>query len=598
MAMYPTLQSVYPSQQVTDTFRGYNHNPKIAGSEFYEMTNLTSDCYPLLANRPKRGKVKTLSAPRALLGKSQLAYIDGTSLFYGEEDLTAYLGAAGFVLSDDEAMLPKQLVSMGAYMVIFPDKLYINTENYEDCGSLEAVFSTSEGSAVTYTICTADGENYGTPTVSSSAPADPVGGALWLDTSDTIHALRIYSEQSDLWTDIATVYVKISAAGIGTQFADYDGVTISGAAADDGGILASQLDDLNGSHVIYSRTDDSIVVVGLLDQVYTQTTGSVTVERRVPDMDFVTEASNRLWGCKYGLVDGETVNEIYCCALGDFKNWRRYMGISTDSYAASVGTDGPWTGAVTYLGNPIFFKETCLHKVYISASGAHQIVDTACRGVQKGSHRSLTVVGETLFYKAPGEICAYDGSLPVSVSSNLGTVRYGEAVGGAYRDKYYLSMTDADDNAHLFVYDTLRKLWHREDDSAVQMFASCGGELYFTDGDGTLWSVGGSAGEAEGEIQWSATTGLMGYSTVERKYISRFNLRMMLPVGSNAEVFVQYDSDGVWHPAGSMVGRGTGTFMLPVRPRRCDHFQVRLQGTGDFRLFSFSKLFEKGSDEP
>ena len=56
------------------------------------------------------------------------------------------------------------------------------------------------------------------------------------------------------------------------------------------------------------------------------------------------------------------VNELYACKLGDFKNWNCFLGISTDSYVASVGTDGPWTGAVTYLGNPIFFKETCLHK--------------------------------------------------------------------------------------------------------------------------------------------------------------------------------------------------------------------------------------------
>ena len=41
---------------------------------------------------------------------------------------------------------------------------------------------------------------------------------------------------------------------------------------------------------------------------------------------------------------------------------------------------------------------------------------------------------------------------------------------------------------------------------------------------------------------------------------------------------------------------GLGTFLLPVRPRRCDHFEVRLQGEGDVCLYSFARVFEKGSD--
>ena len=36
--------------------------------------------------------------------------------------------------------------------------------------------------------------------------------------------------------------------------------------------------------------------------------------------------------------------------------------------------------------------------------------------------------------------------------------------------------------------------------------------------------------------------------------------------------------------------------MLPVRPRRCDHFEMRLTGTGDVRVFSIAKIMEQGSD--
>ena len=97
-------------------------------------------------------------------------------------------------------------------------------------------------------------------------------------------------------------------------------------------------------------------------------------------------------------------------------------------------------------------------------------------------------------------------------------------------------------------------------------------------------------------MKWAAETGLIGYTTVEQKYVSRFNLRMLLPRGSRADMYIQYDSDGVWHHCGHMEGVGTKSFLLPVRPRRCDHFRLRIEGEGEVRVYSFAKILETGSD--
>ena len=82
----------------------------------------------------------------------------------------------------------------------------------------------------------------------------------------------------------------------------------------------------------------------------------------------------------------------------------------------------------------------------------------------------------------------------------------------------------------------------------------------------------------------------------DRAYGLRLNLRMILPVGSTARVEIQYDSNGIWHEAGTMTGRGTNSFLLPLRPRRCDHFRFRISGTGDMKLYSLARLYESGSD--
>ena len=74
---------------------------------------------------------------------------------------------------------------------------------------------------------------------------------------------------------------------------------------------------------------------------------------------------------------------------------------------------------MNYQGYPTFFKETVLHRISVSGAGAHRVTDTPCRGVQKGSWRSLCVVNEVLYYKGRTEICAYDGSVPVAVILSL-----------------------------------------------------------------------------------------------------------------------------------------------------------------------------------
>ena len=114
---------------------------------------------------------------------------------------------------------------------------------------------------------------------------------------------------------------------------------------------------------------------------------SVSIDRTVPDLDFICESNNRLWGCKYGIENGQVVNEIRASKLGDFRNWSCFMGISTDSYAASIGTDGAFTGAISQRGYPVFFKENAIHRVSGSSPSSFSIQTTNARGVQTGSWR-------------------------------------------------------------------------------------------------------------------------------------------------------------------------------------------------------------------
>ena len=593
----PELYELKTSRDLIDAFGGYNHNPRISEAEFFDMKNMSSSQYPILAPRGKRGIYASPESPQGMIAKDTLCYVDGSAMV-----VDGYRVEMG--MSTDEDMCPKTLVSMGAYIIILPDKMYLNTADLTDFGRIEAKFETT--TPVRFSLCKIDGAEYGVQ-ATMSPPETPENQELWIDASTFPHTLKQWSESSSMWVSIGTTYIKISSegSGLGKQFEKYDGVTISGlkdttiinnatglAASEDEGL--SQID---GSFIIWEKGDDYIVIVGMLDRTIT-IQNSITITREMPTMDFIIESENRLWGCHYGVnKNGDVVNEIYASKLGDFKNWNCFMGISTDSYAASVGTDGVFTGAVTHLGYPLFFKEKCMHKVFGNYPSNYQIQTTACRGVQRGSEKSLAIVNEVLYYKSTMAVCAYDGSLPTEISSALGENLYYDAVGCAHGNKYYIDMKDRAGKWNLFVFDTAKGMWHREDDVRVQSFCSCRDELYFIDADkGTIKTVYSSADTDEKAVKWMAESGVIGTSSPDKKYVSRITVRMSLDIGARVSFFAQYDSAGEWEHLCTMSGTSLRSFSVPIRPKRCDHFRLRIDGEGDGKIYSISKTIEEGSD--
>lgn len=584
---YPKLTPPAAQRQYIETFGGYNQNPRIGDGEFAHMENMTSQAFPVLSPRPPRGYYVRSADPEAMLYKEEVFYISSGCVYHKD-------GLVDWALK--RYPQGRAMVSMGAYVVILPEKIWFNSARYIEgngtvdkdkrFGSCEAAFRLKEES-VQISPCRADGTVYdGSVTKGDIPPEEPQPGDLWIDTSGAAPAPKQWSQDS--WQEILTSYVRIDAHGIGEDFAQYDGVEVSG-------LTAETLSGLNGSNVIWAKGDDYIVLRGFLAEPVTQAV-TMTVSRTMPEMDFVIECGNRLWGCRYGEnAQGKFVNQIYCSKLGDLTNWNSFMGISTDSAVINLGSDGPFTGAVSYMGHPIFFKENVLHKVYISPTGAHSVVETPCAGVQEGCGKSLAVVGNTLYYKSRSGIMVYDGSQPVALPPVFGSAQYDSAVAGAFRDRYYVSMRRADDTHHLFVYDTQKGLWHREDDLQVQEFAAGRDKLYAISGSDIL-ILAGADEPTEGPVSWLVRTGPMGIRTPDRQYLSRLNVRISLEQGAEASFYVQYDFSPRWEHLCTVTSGDLRSFEVPIRPKRCDYMRLEIRGRGDGRIYSFAKTLEQGSD--
>ena len=560
----PTLRRLWTSRRTVDAFGGLNRSPRTGEGEFAQMENLSSDFYPVLAPCPPRERLD-ITGVTSLGAGQHLFYTQGTELVLGDRRIDLGLSPDG----------NKILVKMGAYVVVFPDKKYASTLENGDCGGLEARF---EAANAVLTPCTLEGADRIPDYIQSAEPLSPENGTLWLDTAASPAVLKEWSAASNLWAAVETAYVRIEAPGIGVPFRQYDGVTLSGAEA------------LDGANVIWQAGSDFAVVSGVLEgQKHMR---GLVLSRTVPEMDYVIECGNRLWGCRAGTDRlGNPVNEIYASKLGDFRNWNCFMGLSTDSYAVTVGTQGPFTGAITYLGNPLFFKEDCLYKIYGSYPAAFHVQSTACRGVAQGGGESLAIVGETLFYKSPMGVCAYDGSLPAEVGRNLGFDPLEGGVGAGFGGKYFLSLQEHTGTDALYVYDKLLGQWHRETGFGARQMVSHAGKLYGLDKNGGLWLLRG--GKSRARVKWMARTGRISGWDGKRMVLKSLELQLLLANRARMDISVRYDDRGAWERIGTLTGSDR-RFLLPIRPKPCSHLELLLEGEGDVRLLSLTRVLRQG----
>ena len=576
----PYLQQRGRNRSITTDFRGLNLSQGIGDGEWAWMQNMDTREYPAVARRQKRVHVATLNKPNGLCATDRLCFVDGVKFYYN-----------GFYYGDVEDS-EKTLVPMGAKIAIFPDKKLFDTTTLSFTDMEQKNVSSG---TVRVTLAKGDGTPYGEYTEGGTAPENPENGQLWLDTSGDAPVMKTWSEAQGLWVAEATTYVLVSATGLGQGLKALDGVTVSGL--EEGG--------LNGDWILTDAGPDYILFTGILQKALTQT-GEVRVERTCPEMDFVVEKDNRLWGCS------SADHEIYCCKLGDPTNWRAYQGVATDSYAVTVGTPGPFTGAAVSGSAVIFFKENCLHRVYGTQPSNFTVYVDNLRGVQQGCHKSAVRVNEYLYYKSVFDVCVYADSEVAGISAALGTESYKNAVAGVCGNRLYLSMEDQEGAWQLLVYDTAAGVWTREDGTHALGFASCLTETFMLRADGELYAllpgeynkdffmVGSdytvyAQEETDEEVSWELRTGEILRELPDHKYIGKIQLYLELDPGARAEVALRRDG-GAWETVQELSGGDQRRCTLPIYPRRCDRMEIRLTGVGHARLVNWSKYVGYGSE--
>lgn len=609
------LNQLTGSRQLLRAFGGINETYSCSEAELSAALNFSGRGFPALQTRALRKKVRDVEKVSGMYHLNGLLICRGTGLEYAPDGQTGRTAAVTLenVLTDDR----KALAGMGSKVLIWPDRLAFDTET----GQLEPLGAKWELGDRKMTVCPCDteGKMYEVAGAGDTEPESPEDGQLFLkgeagNLYDYESVLEKWSAKSGKWVQVLVNTVRMTCPGIGSLLKEGDTVTLTGMPQAVCDALAA---DLNGEIVVQALEGDDLVAsltpaqdssryygswtvtaTGTswrsLDGARTENEGlavSITLERRVPELDFVTEQGNRVWGCS------KKENTIYACRLGDPTNWYSYRGIASDSYAVSVGSDGAFTGAASCMGYVLFFKENCIHKLYGSKPSDYQLSSVRCRGVAANAAHSLCVLNETLYYLSPGGVMAWDGSLPSKVSGALDTGKLTaveRAVGGQLDARYYLYLHRKTDtgSGRLLVYDTERGLWQEESAAGTGM-VSTGQQLYLWDGN-ALWAADPErevSGEDETGLKFEAVTGDIGLAVPDDKYISRVTLRMDALAHTVLTVAVSYDG-GDWETVSSCaVTRDHQRVNLPFVPRRHDTMRLRFAGTGQMVLRSMAFTF-------
>lgn len=402
---------------------------------------------------------------------------------------------------------------------------------------------------------------------------------------------KYYDIENDVYGDMEATYEAqglvftdstITTNGDDFPFKEGDAIAITGCSKSENNIT-----------IIVRKVEGKTLTFYENSFVESTEDDTVTLKREVPDLDFVCESKNRLFGT--------SGNTIYVSKLSDPFNFQVFDGLTSDSYYIDVGSDGEFTGIAPYDTHICFFKENIVHKLYGNKPSNFQIADAKIFGVQKGSERSLHLVNETLFYKGVNGVYAYSGGIPHLISEALGNKRFTDAVGCSDGEKYYISMKDGE-KFGFYVYDIKTGVWLKEDNLEVVDMAFIDNKVWYLDAEedksatatyGDLYFINKEGDKKD--IEWSATFCPFNETINEKKIYSKFHLRLDLAEGSWIAIDVKTD-DNPWKQSFITHSLRAKTISVPIMPQRADEIQIRIRGKGDFTIKSLVREYRTGSD--
>ena len=564
------INKLQPYEEKILEFKGLNKRSYIEDGEMPDMLNLSLDDYPLLSVRKPRGEF--IMNPEIVKPLQIISRHDRLAILATDSEGDVHFYYDNFKIDSVTGLSTSSwMVAINTKICFFPEKKYVEiipegaSYRIGNVGDLEA---SEELSAVTLTISNED-----------ARITVPAGHGFKYDDAINVRGTLSYTSGSSAKTADANV-----------------------------SCIIEQIVDTN---TIVMPRESFIELTG---EGATGITFTGTIGRTMPDLDFVTEWNNRLWGAS------NADNTVYACKLGDPTNWQYFQGTGLDSYYAQQGTDGLWSGVGVYSGHIIFFKPNGMCRIYGTAPSNFQVTNAKCFGVEDGSRLSVVTINDVVYYKSSIGIMAYSGGTPVCISEKLGT-EFANVVGGSEGQKYYASVqrTGQDGGFSLVVYDIEKGIWLKEDAGRIRNCCNADGRLHVVEYSGEQLVCGNNIfpgpylvcgdGNEQGkiyilnpvdptesyeDIEWMAQFGPFHEYLETKKIYSKLSLRLKANGKSSANVYISLD-EGEWELVKAYSSAETGGAVIPIIPRRCDRYSIKIEGKGNCEIVSLTRRARAGT---
>lgn len=598
-------------------FGGLRHSLSCSDGELYDMKNLTCKEYPILQPREKRWIADAGDRGGMHAQIKQAIYADNGNMWdvhlLNDWRNTYYLRSSTWKISAWLGQEKKdwKFIRFGGRVLLLPEKWLIKT-------ALEIDGYVSVNTELP-TLTEADaGKLYLTSgTAPSIYPVYRWTGTKWTYQEELIEPLEYEIRVTGVKLTDGTIYGEKATANTLTftgisYLGGYpqvgDGMELSGLTEAPGNDKTAILRELqlstSGNGKLVFSDNCFKMPLGPDGNPVTSVTisGTVKLKRTMPDLDGIFEHDNRLWGWK-----GKT---IYASKLGDPKNWNVFEGLSTDAWALETQRKGEITGGVSFGGYPTFFREDSMIRIYGATANAFQTSELAMPGVKTGEQDSIAAAGGMLLYLSRDGMMIYADEYPQAQDSVFGNGEIKDALACSDGVRYYARLT-VDGEKAIYRYDSKHGLWMKEDDPGVIGMTYDQGTIYallehsivpeqyenraIIDliGNGKIEGIAPT--EEAGSVESFAEFGDFTSGSLNRKAMSKMQLRMGLETGATVTIKIKYDG-GQWETLWTLTQGIKRSVQIPILPRRCDYYRIRIEGTGMWRLYAMAREQYEGSE--
>lgn len=588
---------------VQTTFGGFKKTDGARDGEIYDMLNMTSDSYPVLASRPVRSEYVGLKKimeyfedqtqrwweRQGMEGDYMQGFPHARPQLIGAYDVSDKIffvvSALDFGSSDLEGQVFKAI-----YIAVYSGKVVVSDSIAP--ASSEYVRATAFNNKL---ILWVKDSMYDGDAIRCSFTTNEDTGAVQIELEHL--GMSLINTSIHVFHDVskATTYINIHTYETQKlRVGDTVSVTVEGAAYY---VKILKLHIESGCAVIETYLKEDIPQsVDNLEALYaTETDGlmTATVERSIPFLEHIAVNNDRIWG---------TIgNKIYCCASNDPFNWydNDYDTVSR-SFFAEIPTVSAFVGITSYMGNVFFFTKEDVYLMYGRTPDAFSLSSLAAIGCEANSGESFGVAAQSLFYNSTQGAACFNGETTTLISYPFGSNKLRNAIGCGHDTKYYLS-----DGKYIYVYDTQYGTWHKEEGAVVSMLVIDGRLVLFYK-DGTAWyhewdkniDQNYHEEDVESEVEFADISEGSPY------YINagEITLRMWLDQTAHVALYACYDkeygiTDDMWELLWETYTEGKHSETVRFTPKqRCDHYRLKFVAKGNWKLYSMTRTYAVGSN--